>query len=383
LLPNWTYKATQFTDFYSLDSDNFDSGQQRVAQHLIGYQKRQYLDNIIQDDVSEYKFYQGMIREKGTQNVLNKLFDVLSADNKESLTFYEEWALRVGLYGANNAFENIEFVLDQNQFVNNPQGFELTNTVKTNIIKDFIIRQTPNDVYLKPLGYNSSPWPLQTKSQTFLNSAGYVRSSEVFKNLKTLGDITGIDATTGLQYDITTFSDNCYIHVAFDNDSWNVYKFTNLHINLKAVDYSNGTLTITATDLLNLTVGSYVGLSQVTILNGFYKIESVTLNSFTISTKVVGWPSDLFTNPNQLIIYGFVSQRVARFDDLDTVVTNQPSAGNKLWIDDNGYGKWTTLEYTPVYSQTEIKNTFPVENLKFGKNIVIKKNHLLIDKQNQ
>jgi hypothetical protein len=374
LLPNWTYKATQFTDFYSLDSDNFDSGQQRVAQHLIGYQKRQYLDNIIQDDVSEYKFYQGMIREKGTQNVLNKLFDVLSADNKESLTFYEEWALRVGQYGANNAFENIEFVLDQNQFVNNPQGFELTNTVKTNTVKDFIIRQTPNDVYLKPLGYNSLPWPLQTKSQTFLNSAGYVRSSEVFKSLKTLGDITGIDATTGLQYDITTFNDNCYIHVAFDNDSWNIYKFTNLHINLKAVDYSNGTLTITSTDLLNLTVGSYVGLSQVTILNGFYKVASVALNSFTISTKVVGWPSDLFTNPNQLIIYGFVSQRVARFDELDTVVTNQPSAGNKLWIDDNGYGKWTTLEYTPVYSQTEIKNTFPVENLKFGKNIVIKKN---------
>ena len=82
LLPNWSYKAAQFEDFYSLDSDNFDSNQQKMAQHLIGYQKRQYLENIIQNDVSEFKFYQGMIIEKGTQNSLNKLFDVLSAEGR-------------------------------------------------------------------------------------------------------------------------------------------------------------------------------------------------------------------------------------------------------------------------------------------------------------
>jgi len=104
LLPNWTYKAEQFTDFYSLDSDNFDTAQQQLAQHLIGYQKRQYLTNIIKDDVSEFKFYQGMIREKGTQNSLNKLFDVKSALGEESLTFYEEWAIRTGQYGASEAF---------------------------------------------------------------------------------------------------------------------------------------------------------------------------------------------------------------------------------------------------------------------------------------
>ena len=78
LLPNWTNVATQFVDFYSLNVDNFNTDQQKFAQHLIGYQKRQYLDNIIQDPVSEFKFYQGMIREKGTQNVLNKLFDAVS-----------------------------------------------------------------------------------------------------------------------------------------------------------------------------------------------------------------------------------------------------------------------------------------------------------------
>ena len=38
-----------------------------MAQHLIGYQPREYLRNIINDDVAQYKFYQGYIREKGHQ----------------------------------------------------------------------------------------------------------------------------------------------------------------------------------------------------------------------------------------------------------------------------------------------------------------------------
>jgi hypothetical protein len=35
LKPNWDYRANQFADFYDLDTDNFDSEQQRLAQHLI------------------------------------------------------------------------------------------------------------------------------------------------------------------------------------------------------------------------------------------------------------------------------------------------------------------------------------------------------------
>ena len=77
LLPNLDYKAKQFADFFDLDSDNFDIEQQRLAQHTIGYQKRKYLENIITDDVSQFKFYQGAIQDKGTKNVLTKLFDKL------------------------------------------------------------------------------------------------------------------------------------------------------------------------------------------------------------------------------------------------------------------------------------------------------------------
>ena len=66
LIPNFEYKIKQFNDFYDLETNNFDESQQQLAQRLIGYQSRDYLENLFVNDVSQYKFYQGYIREKGT-----------------------------------------------------------------------------------------------------------------------------------------------------------------------------------------------------------------------------------------------------------------------------------------------------------------------------
>jgi hypothetical protein len=273
LLPNWSYKAAQFEDFYSLDSDNFDVGQQKVAQHLIGYQKRQYLENIIQNDVSEFKFYQGMIIEKGTQNVLNKLFDVLSADGQESLDFYEEWAIRVGQYGASAAFENIEFVLNESEFKNNPQGIELIARTESDII-DFVIRQTPNDVYLKPLGYNSTPWPTVNNYIPYLRTPGYVRQHEVAAVLITIDDI--------VNQDIDAINNGDYVWCGFEGREWNVYRYTPTEINVTNVSFASGVITLETDRVITLSIGSYVGIESVSF-KGFYKIADVDVNKLLLS----------------------------------------------------------------------------------------------------
>ena len=363
LLPNWTYKASQFTDFYSLDSDNFDNGQQQVAQHLIGYQKRQYLDNIIQDDVSEYKFYQGMIREKGTQNVLNKLFDVLSTDNRESINFYEEWALRVGQYGASGAFENIEFILDESQFKNNPQGFELVNSINS-ITHDFIIRQTPNDVYVKPVGYISKPWPELVNFNPFLRSAGYVRSSEVFATLPSIDKITSLD--------INTLTNGSYIWCTFEGASWNVYRYTdvNLKVTNVAYDSSNKILNIICKDLITFKVGTYVGISQVTAFSGFYKVTEVSLNGFSVSATISSFPSP-FIQQDSITIYALLAQRTPSIDTIDSILPVKLKPDDLLWTDDNGTGNWATWQYSQIYSQTEIPNSSPQNLLGFGRTVAM------------
>ncbi len=361
LLPNWSYKAAQFTDFYSLDSDNFDLTQQQLAQHLVGYQKRQYLDNIIKDDVSEFKFYQGMIQEKGTQNVLNKLFDVLSADDQDSLKFYEEWALRVGQYGANAAFENIEFVLDESMFKNNPQGFELVNTPDPTLI-DFIVRQTPNDVYLKPLGYNNNPWPVVKNFKPFLRTPGYVRSDEVKTTLKSVDDLA--------LEDVTSYTDGDYIWCGFEKQEWNIYRYSASNYTVSSISYSNAVITISLDQTVTLDIGTYVGITGTGLFDGFHKINEVSGSTFEIALEVQNWP-DPFTVPAEMEIFVVSTQRVSNIDEIPSLFSTTPKLGELVWTDDSGNGKWATWKYTPVYTGTEIPNSIPENGLNYGRRVLI------------
>jgi hypothetical protein len=401
LLPNWSYKAAQFLDFYNLDSDNFDLNQQAIAQHLVGYQKRQYLNNIIQDDVSEFKFYQGMIAEKGTQNVLNKLFDVLSADGQESLKFYEEWAIRVGQYGASAAYENIEFILDESLFKNNPQGIELVNSTNASLT-DFIIRQLPNDVYLKPLGYNNNPWPVLQDTASYLRTPGYVRSSEVLvtvKQLDTLLDYAPWNAqTTYLVNNIVSYNKNLYVSktininkapddtgvnweafkvgdyiwCGFEGHSWNIYRYTNSNLQIENVEYDAGTseLTITTNRLISLTPGEIISIGQVTAFPGFYKVISVSLTSFTVSAFVPGW-SEPFTEQRTMVVFTLQSQRAASIDNADALFPNKLKSGDLLWTDDAGDGRWATWKYNNVFFETETITPVPEDGLEYGRQVLL------------
>jgi hypothetical protein len=253
LLPNWNYKASQFTDFYSLDSENFESEQQQMAQHLVGYQKRQYLENIIQDDVSEYKFYQGMIIEKGTQNVLNKLFDVLSAADQESLQFYEEWAVRVGQYGASSSFENVEFVLPETHFTTNPQGFQLVNerTVDSNIV----IQQIPSEVYLKPNSFTPNVWPVAKSVKT---ATVYARLDEVTLTLQKVDDLLALPDASVIAY-------GDYILCTFAPTDWNVYQYVNRTNTYNITDITNSdavTVNFVLDDIKDLQVGTLLSIND-------------------------------------------------------------------------------------------------------------------------
>ena len=52
-----------------------------------------------------------MIQDKGTKNALSKLFDVLSSTDKDSLEFYEEWAIKSGSTELVKALLNMNYYL--------------------------------------------------------------------------------------------------------------------------------------------------------------------------------------------------------------------------------------------------------------------------------
>ena len=369
MVPNWDYRSEQFTDFYDLDTDNFDAEQQKFAQHLIGYQKRQYLENIIKDDVSQYKFYQGMIIEKGTQNVFNKLFDVLSADNMESLSFNEEWAVRVGDYGAVASFNETEFNLDETKFKINPQPVELVSTIDPTVV-DFVYRQRPSDVYIKPLDYNNSLWSVSNTKQ-YLRTPGFVRYEDVKLSVDVLAD--------AILFDIDTFKEGDYVWAAFENklnsfnEKWNVYRFTRTMFNVVEMSYASGVLSIKCDSIPDVVSGDILGIENFNLATGFYTIFSVELSTIKIKTTIAGWETP--TNTSQISLYRFVSCLVDTIDNANISLPKVIKPGELLWANDTGVSEWGVFQNAAAYTVTNIDlATIPdLTGINFGKTVTLSK----------
>ena len=377
IIPNWTNIATQFTDFYRLDDEHFDSAQQTMAQHLIGYQKRQYLDNIIQDDVSEFKFYQGMIGEKGTQNVFNKLFGVLSFEQKESLSFYEEWAVRVGQYGASSAFAEIEVILQEEKFKSNPQVVELVDKKSTDNV-GYVIQQIPSDLYLKPADYSSNLFPYVTTNKKFLRSGGHVRTDEITMTLKSISDI--------VVQDITQFTEGDYIWCTFEDTEWNVYRYTASNLVVTDVTYASNQLTVKVTGVTGISAGNYVGISNVSKFAGFYKVISYlpdpgSTEFYVLVLSATGITVDTpFTEQNTITIYYLTSHRVTNMDYANAKLHYPLKPNELLWTDDSGSGKWATWKYNSVYNGRLLPNPYPTSQINYGRSIASDQsgNHVVI-----
>jgi len=347
LIPNWDYRANQFPDFYDLDTDSFDLDQQKFAQHLIGYQKRQYLENIINDDVSQYKFYQGFITEKGTENSFAKLFDALSTSTKESLEFYEEWAIRIGQYGSNAGFDEVEFRLDEVKFLINPQPVELVKSIDNSLI-DFVYRILPDQVYLKSKTYSHSPFETHQLPNYYVSTAGYVNSEDVEYKLNTIDEILSVD--------INKLNDGYYFWTASDKNTWNVYRFTLFENLIRKFAIIQNTIRITLNRVVDtdIAVGSYVGVNNtIATLEGFYKVTAVGVDYIEFDKPKLLNTAD--TVDLTLNLYKFVSVRVPSIEIINNLGIAAKKDGDLVWVDGTD-NQWAVWKYQNSYNLTTVAN---------------------------
>jgi len=365
LYPNWDYKAVQFTDFYDLDTDNFDVEQQRLGQHLIGYQPREYLANIITDSVSQYKFYQGFIQDKGTKNSLTKLFDALSSVDKESLEFYEEWALRLGQYGAVDNITEIEYELAEEKYRLEPQLFELVESTTNRT--DLVYEISSDKVYLKPEIYSNNPFSANADASVYATDNGYV-SDETVQLISVTRD--GILTTS-----INNLRIGDFVWVINERNSWDVWR----HITYpnKIIGYEENIADTPQFDdngnLLNGIrlifenysdiqkddiIGIYGGDSR---LEGFWKVYSVELNKVainTVDTLFTNRDFETFPDSSQASVSRFVTRRFGDANDLNDNIQNlRDTFNDTVWIDNTGSGSWGVYSNDNIFKlQEEIYN---------------------------
>jgi len=367
LITNFEYKVNQFADFYNLDSDNFDVTQQKLAQHLIGYQKRDYLENIINDEVSQYKFYQGMIQDKGTKNALTKLFDVLSSNDKESLEFFEEWAIKEGQYGASEGFDEVEFKLDESKFRNTPQPFELVNSVPGGET-DLIYRIRPFEVFKKPLNYDHKPFPVRESSIGYTRDAGYVNQEDVQFIVPSYLDILDIK--------IADLFNRKYVWVGTEKQSWNVYQHvlsdylvTKLVGNADAVSIGDPTknqFTVSLNKAVtDIKVGDIIGLydlitstkgeedssippvvtQETAPVEGFFKVLEVNVNELIIDTNLTINDIDECRG----LLTRLVSARVENINEANILTQGTIEDNDLVWIDNDGVD-WRVIKNNQAFN---------------------------------
>jgi hypothetical protein len=370
LLPNFDYKINQFEDFYSLDIDNFDLAQQRMAQHLIGYTPRTYLDNIFVNPIAQYKFYQGFIREKGTRNAIDKLAKASIHNLQGQIEYKEEWAFRIGHYGNFISYNELEFPLREGDFRENSQIVKFVDTAPI-LPNDIISYITPGDITIQGDMYSPDS-AFTTTNSTYVNNdlimpvAGYVRTDDVTATAYNKNSLVDIANNGNIQ-------DGDTIWLGFREDGqWDVYRYTIQRPKVinSTVSLPGFSLTFTTDKFHNLSVGevlSIYGTDNGT--DGVYIITDIpTLTSFSVSTTL----SSVDALTKHALIFKFVSVRTAVFDDianLQNLITFQP--GDLVWVDSNtldGTGKWTVYQKAINYN-TSTEYIVPTINRKFSAGI--------------
>jgi hypothetical protein len=377
LIENFDFKVEKYRDYYNLDSAGCDDGQQCLARHLIGYQNRDYLSNIINDDVAQYKFYQGFIKEKGTINSVEKLFDALRSSGFNSIDLKEEWAIKVGDFGATDAYVELEFALDEQRVRYNPQNILLTQN-KTELQDLTIYNITNSEVDIKPIDYESMPFKTKKLDHDQKNYgifkykvAGYVKDEDVQHVL--------YDEIALLNYNVDILRDKDKIWIGnTPNGDWDVYEFftTGMIVIDWSIDENIISLSCDQT-VTNVKKDDIIALRNLDVLDGIYKVQRVYGNTIEIYT-LNGTVFKLEDESTAGFLFKIESVRFNSISEVNTKKYNELKIrGQKLWIDRDSHDRWNVLENQDAFDEDKIlPSVLNNESQLFGYDVTISANSL-------
>ena len=344
LLSNFARNSSLSKNFYNVDRVNLENEFDLFGLGLIGYRNRPYLNDLALDDVTQVKFYQGFIKEKGTLNAIAALGRVQLGPDHTSYTINEDWAFRVGAYGSLDTNQFVELVLDEHFVLNNPTSLEVvddhTVTYSSVYTEDFEIYKTSTPSWAPPFLLNRTA---ESSYVEDLKSSGFVNIDDVDYTVFDLSDLTTLSGN------ISNINVGSTIWTAVDyNQDWNVFRIddTNRSV-VEIANALNNKLQFTTNLNHNLSINDIVVVSGYKTYNGFYRITSIP----SLTTFVANYTGSLtgFSKATGLSpLYKLVSMRF----DYDSEITsytpvNGWSVNSKMWINESTNSQWA------VYNKSE------------------------------
>ena len=374
LVSNFDFKVNQFEDYYNSDADGTGSSQRELARHAIGYQNRDYLQEIAEDQVTQFKLFQGFIREKGTNNAIVKVFDKLSKTSESSIELNEEWAFRVGKFGGIDQVSYVEFEIDKGDIQINPQPVLITASPEIKTTLDSYIRIDKSKFSYAPVPYTTNINPL-TRYTGLSRSAGYVTSQQVNVIIKSKEELETID--------INSLSENTHIWVTFDKNSWSVLRFNNSKsLIINSIDQDPDQIELVTLNLNrthNFKVDEYVGLKGISDLTGFYPIVSIKSRSITIQQPVTGTEISFDENTVSYNICTLTPARYVNFNSIDQESAAILKNGSKIWVDEvkSRDNRWQVVEKQSQYSDILVDDYLIIDPVRIGSSVIYADNNKL------
>ena len=348
LLPNFSNNALKLADIYNVDTQPLDENFDTFSNGLIGYRSRSYLEDIGMNQTTQSKFYQGYIREKGTQNAIDAIARGQFNNQSTSLVTFEEWAMRVGEYGAVDSNQSISLLLDETKFKNNPSSLSLLGKNDKSVDLVNIVR--PLNLLTSPLKYEPSVFLNRDPTKYYENdvkSAGYVNINDVDDLLFDMNNYAVLSAI--LPNIVTGYR----IWVAKDfNEDWQVYRVTKVAQTITNLDYAlDNKIKVTMSAAHGLIVGdifAFRGLDAA--FDNFYQVavvESTTEVIVVIDPSLV----DLIRKNPKVGNGDFFDLTRMRYSNISKVTSSPPKhgwqVGDMAWVDANQDGKWEAIVYNP------------------------------------
>ena len=377
LLPNFSYNAEKFNRFNDIDDPETLGDFNLYSDSAIGFQPRDYMTNFGIDEVTQAKFYQGFIRQKGTLNAITAFTAAGFNGITSNINLYEEWAMRVGEYGALNNNQYVEVILTEGTFNGDPFTFTLLSNAETT--SNNIVGIYPANVYLSTPNFQPNIYINRSASSVYENdiqTAGYVNINDVSTTIYNIGNYSQLSAN------LSTMGIGTTIWCAKDiTNNWNVYRFTETNLNVIQVSYSIDNIgTMTTSSQHTVAYGDIIAIRGFDVrVDGFYQVYSV-VDAYNFNIVFYGQNLDQIKQAMKITgtgpLYTLQSSRISTPTDLNSITPPQGWVdGDKLWVDNDAqisgwavYNKstpWTGNVSFLNPSMKLVANTY-VSNSGFG-----------------
>jgi hypothetical protein len=355
LIPNFANSAENFTTFYDVNGINLENQYDLLGKGLIGYRSRKYFADLGIDDTSQVKFYQGFIREKGTQRSFDALIGAEFDNTSSEIITREEWAVRVGEYGAVDSRQVLEVSLDERKFTANPSTLELISDSDETSVDRIGIRTS--DLYRKPKAYSPSVF-LNLETTDFpefeIKTAGYLQVSDVDFTIYDLSDSSALEA----DFDLLGVGKTVWVARDFSSD-WNVFRISETNTTTRKItNRFDGTISVLTDKPHNLVNNDVIVLKNFTnglVFNGVYKVVSI-INSTEFAVEVTENLSlDDFIETEPLgALYKMQSLRFTQTTDIVSATPpNGWRTGERFFIDQYaGENHWAVFEKTQPWANS-------------------------------